>query len=111
MYHRYNQKELISFLEENTSWRVNSEEEHFDCLIHHGAQYIKDMAARRSHSMPEYSVMIRENVLTKSEAYQLMDKKEDKKVAKKELKMLCKYAKINYPLLMLKTKIYSLRWW
>ena len=111
LYHEYNKKDLIKFLEGNTSWRVDSEEEHFDCLIHHGARYIKDMAARRSHSMPEFSVMIRENALTKAEAYQLMSKKEDKKIAKKELKMLCKYAHINYPLLMLKAKIYSLRWW
>lgn len=111
LYHPYNQKEIVSFLEKNTSWRVESEEEHFDCLIHHGALYLKNMMARRNHLMPEYSVMIREGVLSKEKAKEKMNVKIDKRVAKQELKSLCKYAKINYGSLMLKAYIYSKRWW
>ena len=111
LYHDYNKDEIINFLEANTSWKLESEEEHFDCLIHNGALYLKDLTARRSHLMPEYSVMIRDKIITKEMAYKLMEKRIDKDVAKKEIKMLCKYAKINYYLLMIKAKIYSLRWW
>ena len=35
----------------------------------------------------------------------------DEETAKKELKMLCEYADIDYRGMMLKAKIYSKRWW
>lgn len=111
LYHKYDQKEIIEFLEKNTSWRVESEEEHFDCLIHHGALYLKNMMARRNHLMPEYSVMVREGALTKEEAKAKMLTKIDKEIAEKELKQLCDYANINYKALMFKAKLYSKRWW
>ena len=43
LYHDYNKDEIIEFLEANTSWKLESEEEHFDCLIHNGALYLKDL--------------------------------------------------------------------
>ena len=111
LYHPYDRKEIVSFLEEHTSWRVESEEEHFDCLIHHGALYLKNLMARRSHLMPEYSVMINQGVLKKSDAIQKMAEPIDKTLAKKELKMFCKYAGLSYTLTLLGAKIYSKRWW
>ncbi len=111
LYHRYDRKEIVSFLEEHTSWRVESEEEHFDCLIHHGALYLKNLIARRSHLMPEYSVMINQGVLNKSDAIQKMAEPIDKARAKKELKAFCKYAGLPYTLTLLGAKIYSKRWW
>ena len=111
LYHPYDQKEIVSFLEQNTSWRVESEEEHFDCQIHHGALYLKNMMARRNHLMPEYSVMVREGVMSKEEAKAKMNQVIDKEVAESELKDLCKYANINYKKLMFKAKLYSKRWW
>ena len=111
LYHPYDAKNIISFLEEKTSWRVESEEEHFDCLIHHGALHIKNLAARRNHLMPEYSVMVREGTMSREEALQRLTVNDDIAASEKELKMLCDYADINYPLLMLKAKLYSKRWW
>ena len=111
LYHDYNKDEIIKQLEEKTSWKLTSEEEHFDCLIHNGALFLKDKIARRSHLMPEYSVMIRDGIIDKDMAYKLMARRIPKKIAKKEIKMLCKYANINYCKLILKAQIYSLRWW
>ncbi len=111
LYHPYDQNEIISFLEKHTSWRVESEEEHFDCLIHHGALYMKNLIARRSHLMPEYSVMINQGAIKKSEALKKMAHPIDEDLAKKELKAFCKYAGLSYPLMMLGAKIYSKRWW
>ena len=111
LYHKYDHKEIVSFLEEHTTWRVESEEEHFDCLIHHGALYLKNLMARRSHLMPEYSVMINQGILNKPEAMQKMAQPIDKSLAKKDLKMFCKYAGLSYALTLLGAKIYSKRWW
>ena len=111
LYHPYDQKEIVRFLEEHTSWRVESEEEHFDCLIHHGALYLKNLMARRSHLMPEYSVMINQGVLDKTEAIQKMEQPIDKTLAKRELKAFCRYAGLSYPLTLLGANIYSKRWW
>ncbi len=111
LYHPYNQREIINFLEKNTSWRVESEEEHFDCLIHNGALHLKNIVARRHHLMPEYSVMVREKILTRDEALKFLKMNDDIKKSKEELKMLCNYANLNYNWLILKAKIYSKRWW
>ena len=111
LYHPYNKEDMIRFLEEKTSWRVLSEEEHFDCLIHNGALYLKNLIARRSHLMPEYSVMINEGVMTKEEANEKMKETVDKKLAESQLRTFCKYANVSYRTMMLKAKIYSKRWW
>ena len=111
LYHPYDTREIISFLEEHTSWRVESEEEHFDCLIHHGALYMKNLIARRSHLMPEYSVMINQGRLTRAEAMEKMSETIDEGIAKRELKSFCEYAGLSYNRTMLGATIYSKRWW
>ena len=112
LYHPYNKDDIIKFLQENTLWDYDTEAEHFDCLIHYGAWYLKSMIARRDHELPEKSVMIREKHVTKDEMYkELNNKKVDVLRAKKELKMFCTYCNMSYTKLMLKAKIYSKRWW
>ena len=111
LYHKYDKNEIVDFLESNTSWRVESEEEHFDCLIHHGALYMKNLIARRSHLMPEYSVMINQGVMTKDEAIEKMAEPMDKALARDELKSFCEYAGLSYKKTMLGATIYSKRWW
>ena len=96
---------------EKTSWRVTSEEEHFDCMINHGALYLKNLVARRSHLMPEISVQIREGTITREEGLEKLKTNDDVELANKEIKMLCDYASISYKKLMFKAKVYSKRWW
>ncbi len=111
LYHPYNSRDMIDFLEKNTSWRVESEEEHFDCTIHHGALYLKNLTARRSHLMPEYSVMINQGVLDKPAACEKMREQIDKDLAEQELRAFCEYAGLSYSALICKAKLYSKRWW
>lgn len=111
LYHPYDQKQIVDHLQENTSWRVESEEEHFDCRIHHGALYLKDLVARRAHLMPEYSAMINFGAMDKATACQKLEQRVDESLAKEELKEFCRYAGISYPLLMLKANLYAKRWW
>ncbi|MBQ2805185.1 MAG: hypothetical protein IJF10_04815, partial [Clostridia bacterium] len=85
--------------------------EHFDCLIHNGALYIKNLVARRSHLMPEFSVMVNEGIITKEQAIGMLKQKPNEKIAKKELKLFCKFAGLSYNWTMFKAKIYSKRWW
>ena len=51
-------EEVINYLQNETIWSFNKEAEHFDCLIHYGAWYLKSLIARRNHELPEYSVMV-----------------------------------------------------
>ena len=114
LYHPYNKDDVINYLQENTLWSYEKESEHFDCLIHYGAWYLKSMIARRNHELPEYSVMVREGHLTKAEAMERMNNVKmnlDKKRAQNELKLFCNYCGVNYTKLMLKAKLYSKRWW
>ena len=114
LYHKYNKNDIVEFLQNNTVWKYKNESEHFDCLIHYGAWYLKSMIARRNHELPEYSVMIREGHLTKDDAENQineLNKNIDKKRAINELKLFCKYCDVNYNKLMLKAKLYSKRWW
>lgn len=111
LYHKYDKDEIIEELAKNTSWKAVSEEEHYDCLIHHGALYLKNMIARRSHLMPEISVQIREGQISREEGIEKLKTNDNKEVAEKEIKMLCDYADISYKKLMFKAKLYSKRWW
>lgn len=111
LYHQYDLNEIMDVLNKSTSWEQISKEEHYDCLIHHGALYLKNLIARRSHLMPEISVEIREGTISREEGLKKISIKDNKLLAKKELKLLCNYANISYTKLMLKAKIYSKRWW
>lgn len=113
IYHDYNLDEVISVISNNTSWKKNKDIEHFDCLIHNGAKYIKDLIARRPHSLPEVSFMIRDKKITKEEALILLESEKDvnKEIVDKELNLMCSFMNVSKRKLLLKAKIYSKRWW
>ncbi|MBR2966127.1 MAG: hypothetical protein IKC52_01465 [Clostridia bacterium] len=111
LYHPYDHVQIVDFLQRNTSWHVETDVEHFDCLIHNGALYIKNLVARRSHLMPEFSVMVNEGIITKEQAIGMLKQKPNEKIAKKELKLFCKFAGLSYNWTMFKAIIYSKRWW
>lgn len=113
LYHPYDKDKMIEMLTKKTSWVLESEEEHFDCLIHHGALNLKNIIARRSHLMPEISVMIREKKITRKEGLQMAEKSViiDKDMAEDELKAFCQFAGLSYKAMLFKARVYSLRWW
>ena len=113
LYHPYDKDKIIQELTKKTSWVLESEEEHFDCLIHHGALNLKNIIARRSHLMPEISVMIREKKITRKEGLQMAEKSViiNKDLAEDELKTFCQFAGLSYKAMLFKARVYSLRWW
>ena len=110
LYHPYDKDEIIRFISEHLSWSIPSETEHFDCVIHNAATYIKNITARRLHIMPELSVMIRENTLTREEALNILKTPNIEK-PNDELKLLCSFTKLSERKLLLKASLYAKRWW
>lgn len=113
IYHDYDLEEVVSTITKNTSWKPNKDIEHFDCLIHNGAKYIKDLIAKRPHSLPEISFMIRDNKITKEEGLLLLEKEKqiDEKLCHDELNLMCSFMNLNKKKLLFKAKLYSKRWW
>ena len=109
LYHPYNKGDIIKFLEENTSWRVKSDQkEHYDCEIHNAAKYIYQCAEGRPHSLPELSVQVRAGELTKQQARKILDGQTYTKEPTAELNRLCDYVNLSKQALLAKAKIY--RW-
>lgn len=113
IYHDYNIEEVINTISSNTSWTPKKDIEHFDCLIHNGAKYIKDIIAKRPHSLPEVSYLIRDNKITREAGIKLLneERKINEEICQKELNLLCSFANINKKKLLFKAKLYSKRWW
>ena len=104
LYHPYDEKEIVEFLQSNTFWQKG--ENHYDCLIHNAAKYIYQCAEGRPHSLPEISVSVRSGKISRGEAEQQL---KDEILPEKpcdEMKSLCKAAKINPTTLLFKANIY-----
>lgn len=107
LYHPYDEKEVISFLEKNTSWRVKQKQKsHYDCQINKAAKYIYQVAEGRPHGLPETSVLIRNGQITKNEARKIIDSQVYDKEPTKELNELCEYVGLSKRALLTKAKIY-----
>lgn len=113
IYHDYNLKEVVETITSNTLWKPNKDIEHFDCLIHNGAKYIKDLTAKRPHALPEISYLIRDKKITQEEGLLLLEeeKKIDEEKCQKELDLMCSFMNLNKKKLLFKAKLYSKRWW
>ena len=113
IYHDYVLEDIIQTISTNTLWKPNQDIEHFDCLIHNGAKYIKDIIARRPHSLPEISFMIRDKKITKEEGILLLEKEKqyDIKKCQDELTLMCSFMKLSKKKLLFKAKLYAKRWW
>lgn len=110
LYHPYDKREVIDFITTTTSWQKSEDVEHFDCLIHNAAAYIKNITARRAHIMPELSVSIREETLTRDEAF-LESGKSMVARPEKELDRMCGFMGLNKQKLLFKARLYGKRWW
>lgn len=105
LYHPYNKDEIYSYIKENDLWDFFNKTEHFDCLIHNAASYLKNIVATRSHILPEVSVSVRLGHITKTEGKQILEKDSKMKYPKDEFKLMCKYAKLNKTYILLKAKV------
>ncbi len=107
LYHPYNKNDVIKFLEDNTSWRVEAQEkEHYDCEIHNAAKYIYQCAEGRPHGLPELSVQIRSGQITRQEARKILDEHTYTEEPTAELNRLCDYVGLSKRALLTKAKIY-----
>lgn len=107
LYHKYDEKEIVKYLKENTKWNPPEEYNHYDCEIHNAAKYIYQCAEGRPHKLPEISVLVRMEKITREDGIKLLEREVIKDKPKEELKKLCSYAKINKTVLFTKAKIYN----
>jgi asparagine synthetase B (glutamine-hydrolysing) len=110
LYHKYDKSEILRFIQENMPWRADGENEHFDCTISNAATYIKNITARRAHIMPELSVFIREGAVSREEALEILKTSMIER-PDEELNLMCGYMGLGKKRLLLKARIYGLRWW
>lgn len=72
LYHPYDEKEIVRFLKENTSWAVGEDYNHYDCRIHLATQYIYQLAEGRPHILPELSFLVRDGKLSRDEGMNML---------------------------------------
>ena len=106
LYHKYHEQDIINFLKKNTSWRPPKEYNHYDCKIHNAAKYIYQKAEGRAHRLPETSVLVRTEEITKEEGKNILENELIKK-PEEELKKLFKFVNLNRTIHFIKTKIYN----
>lgn len=106
LYHEYDEQKIVKFLKQNTSWRPPCEYDHYDCTIHNAAKYIYQEVEGRPHCLPELSVLVRGNKISKKDGEEILKNKVISKKPKEELDALCKYAEVNKNTTLLKAKLY-----
>ena len=106
LYHEYDEQEIIKFLKENTSWNPPKAYNHYDCEIHNAAKYIYQKAEGRAHRLPETSVLIRSNKITKEEGNKVLQEELIEKPTE-ELDRLFKFVGLNKNIILIKAKIYN----
>lgn len=107
LYHKYDEKEIVKYLKENTKWNPPEEYDHYDCQIHNAAKYIYQCAEGRPHRLPEISALVRMGKIVREDGIKLLEREVIKEKPREELKRLCSYAKINKTILFAKAKIYN----
>ena len=110
IYHDYDINEVLNTITTNTSWKARNEFEHFDCLIHNGAKYIKDLISKRPHSLPEISYLIRDKKITREEGIKFL-KNDITPYPEQEINLMCSFMNLSKRKLLFKAKLYSKRWW
>lgn len=107
LYHPYDEKEIVAFLKENTSWSVGEHYNHYDCRIHPATQYIYQCAEGRPHSLPEISFLVRAGKLTREEAKQMLAGDLLSEKPKTEMKELFNYIGKSQMPTRIKAEIYN----
>lgn len=107
LYHKYDEKEIVDFLSENTSWKPKTDYDHYDCKIHNAAHYIYQCAEGRPHCLPEISYLVRNGNEEKQAAINKVSDKYYKKPPEEEIKLLCDFVKLKPAIIFAKAKIYK----
>ena len=106
LYHDYDEKAIVEFLENNTTWTRPDEYNHYDCLIHNASKYIYECCEGRPHILPEISVLVRNGMINKDEAYKMLKDNYVDEIPEEELDLICNYVGINKKWLLFKASIY-----
>ena len=106
-YHKYDEKEIVDFLLNNTGWTPKKDYDHYDCEIHNAAHYIYQCAEGRPHCLPEISHLVRIGNIDKKEAEDIVSDKIYETPPKEELKRLCDFVKLSPGFLIAKAKFYQ----
>ena len=107
LYYRYDEKEIVRFLKEETGWTPPDDYNHYDCSVHNATKYIYQCAEGRPHRLPEISVLIRMGMMTREEALEMLEQEELVEKPKEELKELCRYSKVSPIALLAKAELYK----
>jgi len=94
LYHPYDETRLVEFLEANMNWKRHQNYEiftHFDCAAHDAAGYLYEIADGRPFIMPELSVSIREEKLSREDAVKRLEKEIFTKFPTDSMETLIKY--------------------
>ena len=94
LYYRYDEKEIVRFLKEETGWTPPEDYNHYDCAIHNATKYI---------------YQCRTGMMTREEALELLAQEQMMEKPKEELRELCRYAKVSPSILLAKAEIYKRR--
>ncbi len=98
IYHDYDEKKIVNFLEENTVWKKPDSFDvltHFDCDAHDASGYLYEIAEQRPHILPELSTMIRLGKITKEEAIKRLNAEKFSKIPQKSLESLAKMTNLT----------------
>ena len=108
LYHKYNEKEIVDYLRNNTSWKPKAKGyNHYDCTVHNASRYIYQCFEGRPHILPEISTLVRMGDITRDEGVSILKESVFQENPKDEMKRLCRYAKVSPTLTIAKAKIYK----
>jgi hypothetical protein len=103
LYHKYDENEIVAFLEKNMSWRKPSEFKlmsHYDCDSHDATSYLYEIAEGRPHILPELSVAVRLGKLSRADAMKRLDRERMIAVPEKSMEALSSFLEVESSLLM-----------
>jgi len=98
LYHSYDEEKIVDYIQEHVGWSRPDNFEilsHYDCEAHDAAGYLYEIAETRPHIVPEISVLVRNGMLTRKEAFTRIEKEKCKEPPEKSLDALSSLTGFN----------------